>query len=136
MSYRFQAGLEELHDRWGWYFALGLALVVLGVAASSWAYLTTVASVFVFGWFLLFAGVTLGILSGFSCRFPPVYSLRLQAFYCYVRRWRELPPSRLSSRPFCCSAVSFVSAHPLRCGFRNGAGRSQVDWFRWLLARS
>ena len=63
MSYRFQAGLAELQDRWGWYFALGLALVILGVAASSWAYLTTVASVFVFGWFLLCAGVTLGILS-------------------------------------------------------------------------
>ena len=63
MSYRFQAGLEELRHQWGWYFALGLALVILGVAAASWAYTTTVASVFVFGWFLLFGGVTLGILS-------------------------------------------------------------------------
>src|SRR5512144_2201653 len=60
---RFQAGIEELGQRWGWYFALGTVLIALGAIATSFAFATTVASVVVFGWILLFAGVALGILS-------------------------------------------------------------------------
>jgi uncharacterized membrane protein HdeD (DUF308 family) len=60
---RFGAGIEELGTKWGWYFALGTVLIVLGAVAASFAYMTTVASVIVFGWLLLFAGVTLGVLS-------------------------------------------------------------------------
>jgi uncharacterized membrane protein HdeD (DUF308 family) len=60
---RVQSGIEELSQRWGWYFALGAVLLILGVFAASYAYLTTVASVIIFGWVLLFAGGTLCILS-------------------------------------------------------------------------
>jgi uncharacterized membrane protein HdeD (DUF308 family) len=63
---RFQAGIEELGHRWGGYFALGALLIVLGIFASSYAYYTTVASVMVFGWVLVLAGVTLSVLSVMS----------------------------------------------------------------------
>jgi len=61
MRSRFLAGIEELGHRWGWYFALGTLLIILGVIATSFAFLTTVASVIVFGWVLVFAGIALGV---------------------------------------------------------------------------
>ena len=60
---RFHAGFEELGHRWGWYLALGIALIVLGLIAVSEAYLATVVSVFVLGWFLIAGGVLLGFMS-------------------------------------------------------------------------
>ena len=60
---RFQEGIEELGHRWGGYFALGALLLVLGIFAASYAYYTTVASVLVFGWVLIVAGVTLSVMS-------------------------------------------------------------------------
>jgi uncharacterized membrane protein HdeD (DUF308 family) len=58
-----EAVIEELGRRWGWYFALGLVLIALGIGAATFAFTTTVASIVVFGWILLFAGVALGVLS-------------------------------------------------------------------------
>jgi uncharacterized membrane protein HdeD (DUF308 family) len=63
MRGRFHAGIEELGHRWGWYLALGIALIILGAIAVSDAYLATVASVFVFGWILIAGGVLLGFMS-------------------------------------------------------------------------
>jgi uncharacterized membrane protein HdeD (DUF308 family) len=40
--------------------------MVLGLFASSYAYFTTVASAMLFGWVLVFAGVTLGVMSVMS----------------------------------------------------------------------
>jgi uncharacterized membrane protein HdeD (DUF308 family) len=60
---RFRAGFEELGHRWGWYLALGIALIILGAIAVSDAYLATVASVLVFGWILIVGGVLLGFMS-------------------------------------------------------------------------
>lgn len=52
-----QAGLESLSDNWGWVFASGIAFVILGGIALSYSALTTLASVFVLGWVLVFAGI-------------------------------------------------------------------------------
>jgi uncharacterized membrane protein HdeD (DUF308 family) len=51
------AGLEEVRRNWFWFLALGIALIVLGVLALGAPWLVTVASVLLFGWLLLFAGV-------------------------------------------------------------------------------
>lgn len=50
-------GAEELKRGWGWFLALGIVLVLLGVMALGWSVLTTLVSVVVFGWFLLAGGV-------------------------------------------------------------------------------
>jgi len=60
---RFRSGLAELAGKWGWYFALGAFLVILGVIASGMAVVTTILSVAVLGWILLGAGAGLVILS-------------------------------------------------------------------------
>src|SRR5215467_5436937 len=60
---RFRTGLAELHRRWGWYFALGIFLIVLGFIASGMAVATTLLSVVVLGWILLGAGAGLVLLS-------------------------------------------------------------------------
>src|SRR5262245_24060795 len=60
---RFTAGIDELGHRWGWHLLLGAILVALGVIVASYAYYATVASVIVFGWVMIFAGITLGVLS-------------------------------------------------------------------------
>lgn len=52
-----QAGLESLSDNWGWVLASGIAFVILGGIALSYSALTTLASVFVLGWVLVFAGI-------------------------------------------------------------------------------
>ena len=60
---RLRTGFAEIHRRWGWYFALGVFLVVLGFIASGMAVGTTMLSVVALGWILLGAGSGLVVLS-------------------------------------------------------------------------
>ena len=48
---------EDIRRHWGWYVAVGVALVVLGVVALGAVGLATLASVLVFGWLLVFGGI-------------------------------------------------------------------------------
>jgi uncharacterized membrane protein HdeD (DUF308 family) len=59
----FRAALAEVDRKWGWYFALGLFLILLGSVATTAAVATTVLSVVVLGWILLGAGAALVLLS-------------------------------------------------------------------------
>ena len=47
---------HDLAQYWGWFLALGAALLALGVAAAARAVTATVASMLFFGWLLLLAG--------------------------------------------------------------------------------
>lgn len=60
---RFRAGLAELDQKWGWYLALGVFLVVLGMFATGAAVATTLFTVVMLGWVLLGSGVALAVLS-------------------------------------------------------------------------
>lgn len=53
----------ELRHSWGWYVALGIILLVLGIIALGSAGITTFATVVTFGWLLMIGGVVLGIHS-------------------------------------------------------------------------
>jgi uncharacterized membrane protein HdeD (DUF308 family) len=59
----FRSGLAEVDRKWGWYFALGVFLALLGTIASGMAIATTMLSVVVLGWILLVAGAGLVVLS-------------------------------------------------------------------------
>ena len=48
---------EGVHKKWGWFFALGILLVLVGLAVIGSAYQATLFSVFVFGALLLGTGV-------------------------------------------------------------------------------
>jgi uncharacterized membrane protein HdeD (DUF308 family) len=50
------AGLDEMTHNWGWFFALGVVLVVLGLVAIGFSVLTTLASVVLVGWLLIASG--------------------------------------------------------------------------------
>jgi uncharacterized membrane protein HdeD (DUF308 family) len=60
---RFRTGLAEVDRKWGWYCALGVFLILLGLIASSMAVVTTIVSVYALGWILLGAGAALAIFS-------------------------------------------------------------------------
>lgn len=51
------AAAKQLHENWGWYMALGLALVVLGGLAAVYSYASTIFSVMYLGAFAVFVGV-------------------------------------------------------------------------------
>jgi len=48
---------EKFHHRWGWYLALGIALVILGVIAFFLVPAATLATVLVLGWLMVISGV-------------------------------------------------------------------------------
>jgi uncharacterized membrane protein HdeD (DUF308 family) len=56
-----------LHRKWGWFLALGIALIVLGVIALSVMTAATIATVMVFGWLMVFSGVVEAV-HGFQVR--------------------------------------------------------------------
>jgi uncharacterized membrane protein HdeD (DUF308 family) len=60
---RARGGLAELTGKWGWYFALGVFLVILGFVAIGNAVATTMLSAVVLGWVLLVAGAGLSVVS-------------------------------------------------------------------------
>ena len=65
---RLQHGLAAFAGRWGWYLSLGIFLVILGVIAAGMPFMTTLLSVAVLGWILLFGGAGLVVLSFLTAR--------------------------------------------------------------------
>jgi len=51
------AGIDEIHDSWGWFVALGVGLIILGAACIVSNVAATLATVLIFGWLLLIGGV-------------------------------------------------------------------------------
>lgn len=49
--------VEEARRNWGWFFALGVLLIILGLGVMSSSYYATVFSVMLFGVFLIGAGI-------------------------------------------------------------------------------
>jgi uncharacterized membrane protein HdeD (DUF308 family) len=52
-----RAGFEQLHAYWGWFVALGVALIVLGAVCILGEMNATLITVVVLGWFLLVSGI-------------------------------------------------------------------------------
>ncbi len=53
--------VEKLRHRWGWFLALGIVLVILGIVAFVLVPAATLATVLVLGWVLVFSGIIEGI---------------------------------------------------------------------------
>jgi uncharacterized membrane protein HdeD (DUF308 family) len=51
----FFADLSQLDHRWGWFLALGILLIVLGIIALVYTPAATLASVLVLGWLIFLA---------------------------------------------------------------------------------
>lgn len=52
-----RAGFEQLHASWGWFVALGIALILLGAACILGEMSATLITVVLLGWLLLISGV-------------------------------------------------------------------------------
>ncbi len=52
-----EEGLDEIHNSWGWFVALGVALIALGGVCIVYNATATEATVLAFGWLLLVGGV-------------------------------------------------------------------------------
>lgn len=59
--------ISDAQKNWSWFFALGVLLVFLGVAVAGSAYYATIFSVFLFGIFLIAAGIV-QLVQGFLAR--------------------------------------------------------------------
>jgi len=57
IAHALLTGIEEVRRNWGWFLALGIALIVLGVVALAAVGLTTIATVMFLGWLVLIGGV-------------------------------------------------------------------------------
>lgn len=61
------AGLDQIHDSWGWFVALGIALIALGAVCIIGDVTATLATVLAFGW-LLIVGAVLSLIQAFRVR--------------------------------------------------------------------
>ena len=52
---------DEMKRSWGWFFAMGVILIVLGLVAISFSFVATLASVVTFGWLLVLSGAVQAI---------------------------------------------------------------------------
>jgi uncharacterized membrane protein HdeD (DUF308 family) len=59
-----RAGLDKIHDSWGWFVALGIALIVLGVVCIMGDVTATYATVLALGW-LLVVGAVVALVQAF-----------------------------------------------------------------------
>jgi uncharacterized membrane protein HdeD (DUF308 family) len=50
-------GLDQVRSKWGWFFALGVLLILIGTIALGANYATTLITIIVLGWMLIFTGV-------------------------------------------------------------------------------
>ncbi len=57
MDYTEHIDVKELQNNWGWFLALGIILMILGVVALGAVFITTMASILLFGWLLFFGGI-------------------------------------------------------------------------------
>jgi uncharacterized membrane protein HdeD (DUF308 family) len=58
---------RQIADNWGWFLALGLLLILAGVAAIAFPLLSTIATKIALGWIFLVAGVVL-VVHAFSIK--------------------------------------------------------------------
>jgi len=61
------SGLDQIHDSWGWFVALGIALIALGVVCIMGDMTATLATVLAFGWLLLI-GAVVALVQAFRAR--------------------------------------------------------------------
>jgi uncharacterized membrane protein HdeD (DUF308 family) len=61
------AGLDKIHDSWGWFVALGIALIVLGGVCIFGDVTATIVTVLAFGW-LLIIGAVVALIQAFQVR--------------------------------------------------------------------
>ena len=63
----FTSQLGEIHEKWGWLLALGIAFILLGTIGLGMTFALTMVSMLFFGFLMLFGGV-FQLVQGLGCR--------------------------------------------------------------------
>ncbi|SMG66388.1 conserved hypothetical protein, membrane [methanotrophic bacterial endosymbiont of Bathymodiolus sp.] len=63
----FTSHLGELHEKWGWLLALGIAFILLGTIGLGMTFALTMVSMLFFGFLMLFGGV-FQLVQALGCR--------------------------------------------------------------------
>jgi uncharacterized membrane protein HdeD (DUF308 family) len=149
-------GVEDLRHKWGWFLALGIALMVLGVIALGMIPVATLAAVMVLGWLLVFSGIVeavhgfqvhrwggmflhlaggvLGVLIGLLIVTHPVagalaWTLLFASFFTVVGLFRLVAAIRLSFRTGDGRRSMEVSRRcSAYCLWQGGPGRACGSW--------
>src|SRR5438309_5025626 len=75
--------LEALEIDWGWFMALGAALLMLGMISIGLVWLTTIASVLIYG-AIMFVGGVVQIVHAFSSKGWKGFALNLAVGVLYL----------------------------------------------------
>lgn len=74
--------IEDVRRNWGWFFALGVLLIALGIGIISSAVYATLFSIIIFGFFLIGAGIVQGFQAFLARKWSGLFlSLLLSILY-------------------------------------------------------
>src|SRR5262249_7392239 len=84
---------RQIADNWGWFLALGILLIIAGVAAIAFPLLSTIATKVALGWIFLIAGALI-VVHAFSIRQWQGFllSLLIGALYLAAGAWLAFTP--------------------------------------------
>lgn len=84
---------RDVARHWGWFLALGILLVVLGIVAIAFPFLSTIAAKIALGWLLLIAGIGEVIHSFYVKRWAGfLWNLLIGLLYVVVGFWLAFFP--------------------------------------------
>ena len=126
------AAIQELHRHWVFFFALGVALMALGIVATLTAGLSTIVAVDFFGWILVIAGAALTIHAFWAKRWSGFFLQLLSGLLYLAAGWMLATRPELSAIALTLVlAISFV----VQGAFRIGAAlNTRIDGWGSLLA--
>lgn len=112
------AAAKQLHENWGWYMVLGIALVVLGGLAAVYSYTSTVLSVMWLGAFAVFVGVV-ELVRAFKVKLWGSFFLHifLSVLYLVVGFYLFMNPSMTALALTLLMAIFFVVSGVLKMIF-------------------
>jgi uncharacterized membrane protein HdeD (DUF308 family) len=125
------AAIQELHRHWVFFFALGVALMALGIVATLTAGLSTIVAVDFFGWILVIAGAGVTLHAFWAKRWSGFFLQLLSGLLYLVAGWMLATHGELSAIALTLViAISFV----VQGAFRIGAALStRIDGWDGLL---
>jgi len=89
----FEETRREIARHWGWFLALGILLVILGMAAIAFPFLSTIAAKIAIGWIFLVTGVVEIIHAFYVKRWSGFFwNLLIGLLYLVVGAWLAFFP--------------------------------------------
>jgi uncharacterized membrane protein HdeD (DUF308 family) len=123
--------LKELHRNWWLFLLLGLILIALGTIAISAAGLSTIVSVMLLGWLLVFGGASVAVHAFWAARWRGFFLQLLSGLFYLVVGWILVTRPGLGAEALTLLlAISLTVQGAFRVGAVLG---THVDGGGWLI---